>query len=217
MRTTVPLQRVLMAVALMGLSSLRAIASEPPELARLLAALARPAPAESAFVERRESPLLAEPLLLNGRLQQPARGTLIKIVEAPYVERTSVSDERVVVQRQQQPARKFSLRRAPELRALMASFEAVLSGDLALLQRHYTLDMQGSADAWRLALTPRDRRLARRVESLALLGSGEELHCMDLRQRGEERSRMWLGAAAKLALQSTSEAARDALCGGDGR
>ncbi len=186
-------------------------------MAQLLGALARPAPAESAFVERRESPLLAEPLLLQGRLQQPARGTLVKIVESPYVERTSVSDERVIVERQKQPARKFSLRRAPELRALMASFEAVLSGDLLLLQRHYTLDMQGSADEWRLALTPRDRRLARRVESMALLGGGGDLHCMDLDQRGGERSRMWLGAAADAAKRSTSEAARDALCGGLGR
>lgn len=190
-----------------------AIASGPPDLAQLLGALARPAPAESAFVERRESPLLAEPLLLQGRLQQPARGTLVKIVESPYVERTSVSDERVIVERQKQPARKFSLRRAPELRALMASFEAVLSGDLVLLQRHYTLDMQGSDEEWRLALTPRDRRLARRVESMAMLGRGDDLRCMDLVQRGGERSRMWLGTAADAAKQSTSEAARDALCG----
>ena len=44
----------------------------------------------------------------------------------------------------------IALRRAPELRALTASIEAVLGGDLALLQKHFRLRMEGSGAAWTL-------------------------------------------------------------------
>jgi hypothetical protein len=188
-------------------------AAPPPDAAALLAALKHPAPTQTEFFERRQSPLLARPLLFSGELQRPAAGTLVKRVLVPYVENTRIEGEKVVVEREGERARKFSLRRAPELRALTASIEAVLGGDLALLQKFYTLRMEGSDAAWTLHLKPIDKRLAKRVDSMRFLGGGTVLHCMDLALAGNETSRTWLAERAAAAASASDETARDALCG----
>jgi hypothetical protein len=188
-------------------------ATTPPDPAALLAALQHPAPTQTEFFERRQSPLLAQPLLFSGELQRPQSGTLVKRIEHPYVEHTRIEGEKVTVEREGERARRFSLRRAPELRALTASVEAVLAGDIALLQKFYTLRMEGSEAAWTLHLAPLDKRLAKRVESMRFLGTDTTLRCMDLVLAGDETSRTWLGDAAAPAAQAADEAARDALCG----
>jgi hypothetical protein len=194
------------------LCSASATAAAPPDPAALLAALERPTPTQTAFFERRQSPLLAEPLLFAGELQRPAPGTLVKEIRTPYRELTRIEGEKVSVEREGERARKFSLRRAPELRALTASIEAVLGGDLALLQRHYRLQMDGSDAAWSLQLVPLDKRLAKRVESMRFLGVDDTLRCMDLALVGAETSRTWLAETAQAAAQAADETARDALC-----
>lgn len=157
--------------------------------------------------------MLARPLLFSGELQRPAAGTLVKRVRVPYVESTRIEGEKVSVEREGERVRKFSLRRAPELRALTASIEAVLGGDLALLQKFYTLRMEGSQAAWTLHLQPIDKRLAKRVDSMRFLGSGTLLYCMDLVLTGNETSRTWLAERASAAAMAADESARDALCG----
>lgn len=191
-----------------------AIATPPPEPAELLAALQQPPPSRSAYYERRESPLLEGALEFEGELERPSAGVLVKRIDAPYRETARIEGEEVVVERDDRPARRFSLRRAPELRALTAGIEAVLGGDLALLQRHFTLAIEGSASAWTLRLTPLDRRLARKVEHLHFRGTGTGLRCMDLALAGAELSRTWLGAQAAAAAAAPDAATRDALCAG---
>jgi hypothetical protein len=150
--------------------------------------------------------------MLSGQLQQPREGTLIKLVQSPYRERMQISDGSVSVERDGEKTRRFSLRRAPELVAINAGFAALLNGDIERLQQHYTLQMQGDADFWQLHMTPRDPRLAKRVISMRLLGSAEQLRCIDLQQNGGENSRMWLDAVAAQALAASDDSARDALC-----
>ena len=188
-------------------------AAPPPDPAALLKALQHPAPTQTAFFERRQSPLLAQPLLFSGELQRPQAGTLVKHIERPYAEHTRIEGEKVSVEREGERTRRFSLRRAPELRALTAGIEAVLAGDVALLRKFYALRMEGSDAAWTLHLTPLDKRLAKRVESMRFLGTATTLHCMDLVLAGEESSRTWLGETAAPAAEAVDETARDALCG----
>jgi len=183
-----------------------------PDAATLLASIAQPAPAQTAFFERRESPLLVEPLLLRGQLQQPREGSLIKAVEWPYVERMRIEDDKVSVERDGERTRRFSLKRAPELVAINAGFEAMLDGDVDGLRAHFDLAVLGDAAQWRIDLSPRSPRLAKKVVSMSLLGGGGELRCVDLLQQGGEASRMWVGDAVEAAAAASDEAARDALC-----
>ncbi len=151
-------------------------------------------------------------------LERPAVGTLVKSVAQPYVERTVIADGRVTIEREGQARRRFSLKRAPELVALTASFEAILSGDASTLQQHYRIDTLGNAEAWTLTLTPREPRLAKRVLAIRLYGGLLDryptLRCIDLDLAGAENSRMWIGELAARAMANTDAAERDAMCSG---
>jgi len=187
-----------------------------PDITSLVTSLAQPLPAKTAYFEQRESPLLAAPLQFSGVLERPAAGTLVKSVAQPYLERTVIADGRVSIEREGQPLRKFSLKRAPELVALTSSFEAILSGEASLLQQHYRIDIVGSAQAWTLTLTPREPRLAKRVLAIrlygGLLGEKANLRCIDLDLAGAENSRMWIGDIAAAAMATSDASARAALC-----
>jgi hypothetical protein len=162
----------------------------------LFAALAKPAPTATAFVERRESALLDAPLELRGRLERPATGTLVREVETPYRERTTIRAEQVRVEREGSRERRFSLRRAPELAAVLASFQAVLDGDRGALDPHYRLVSTGDATGWTLTLTPRQAKLGRQVGRIELHGNDDQLACIAMRGGRAGDSLMLVGDAA---------------------
>lgn len=155
-------------------------------------------------MEQRASALLEHPLLLRGTLAQPRAGALLKQVEQPYAERTTIEDGRVQIEREGERRRRFSLRNAPELGALLASFEAMLAGDRQLLEQHYSVSLQRGDAGWALLLAPRDQRLARRVQAIHLLGSGAELRCMRIDQVDGNGSRMLVGASAQAVPEQAS-------------
>ena len=150
--------------------------------------------------------------MLRGELQQPRKGSLIKAVGWPYVERMSIVDGKVSVERDGERTRHFSLKRAPELVAINAGFEAMLDGDVSGLRERFELATQGDSSHWRIDLSPRSPRLAKKIEAMTLIGGNGELRCVDLVQQGGERSRMWLGDVAEAAANASDEATRDALC-----
>ena len=79
--------------------------------------------------------------------------------ESPYRETTELHGENVRVEREGSKPRRFSLDRAPELRGMLASFGALLTGDRETLERHFVVAVQGDTEHWRLELSPRDERL----------------------------------------------------------
>jgi hypothetical protein len=173
-----------------------AAATSAAELDQLLAALARPAPTETAFVERRESALLDAPIELSGRLLRPQAGMLVREVEHPFAERTTVERERVQIEREGSRTRSFSLRRAPELAALLASFQAMLDGDRGVLEPHYEIELRHEEAGWTLELIPRQPRLQRRIGRITLYGADDELACIATRGGEGGDSLMLVGAAA---------------------
>ncbi|MCK7592365.1 LolA-related protein [Pseudomarimonas salicorniae] len=181
---------------LLSLSPARA-AEDPAALDALLDRLRQPVPASTPFVERRGSALLSEPLLLSGRLERPDEDTLLRVVEAPYRERSTIRDGRVELEREGESTRRFSLRRAPELAALLDSFRALLGGQRALLEKHYTVRLSGNPEAgWQLSLTPREARRRQRVRGIDLFGRGALLDCLVVHDGEGQSSPMLLGAAA---------------------
>lgn len=178
----------------------------------MIAALAQPTPARTAFFERRESNLLTEPLLFQGSLQRPSAEQLVKQIDGPPAESMQISADRVRVERDGERTRSFSLRRAPELAVLAASFQALLAGDRPQLEKLYQLQFSAEAGHWQLLLVPKEARLRKRVDQLRLHGSALAWHCLDLELANGERSRMWLGELAAAAAAASDEAARDRLC-----
>jgi Outer membrane lipoprotein carrier protein LolA-like len=148
-----------------------------PDAAAIVASLKRAAPARTRFSEVRFSGLLERPLVLHGVLEYDGPGKLSRTVESPYREHMTISDGEASVRRGDRPERVFPLNQAPELEGFLRGFAALLGGDAAALTRDFKLEASGSERAWRLKLTPRDERLARRVTALEVDGAGNAARC----------------------------------------
>jgi len=186
-----------------------------PEIAALLQHLARPAPASTPFVEAHFSRLLARPLVVAGRLEYLGPDALARTVEKPYHERTEIHGEAVTVEREGERPRHFSLGHAPELRSLLASFAALLSGDAAGLRREFDFAVAGDEAAWTLTLTPRDAHVRQRVLGIVVAGAQDEPRCLTTRQPNDNTTVLLMSEAARVALpEKLDRAWLDARCGG---
>jgi len=190
-------------------------APKSTELDSLLAGLTRPPPAATAFVELRYSRLLAEPLRVSGELAYRDDGTLVRRVTNPFRETTTIRKDQVVVEREGQKPRRFGLSRAPELRGVLASFGALLAGDRATLERHFTPALTRTGAQWTLVLVPRDARSRKRIVNVTINGSADRARCFNVNEADGDASVMWVGAAPAVALPSEREALA-LLCRGDG-
>jgi hypothetical protein len=181
----------------------------------LLESLVRPAPERTPFVEVRYSALLSEPIFVTGELEHRTDGALVRRVESPYRETTELHEENVRVEREGSKPRRFSLDRAPELRGMLASFGALLTGDRETLERNFVVAAQGDTEHWTLELSPRDERLKRRLSSIRVDGRQDRPRCLTLAEPDGDASVMALGVRDRAELPASLErASLRAWCSG---
>lgn len=152
-------------------------------------------PARTAFVEWRESALLAAPQRVAGELEYRGPAALSRRVDSPWRESTVIDGEQVTVEREGERTRRFALRRAPELRVLLAGFGALLGGDGVALARDFELTLDADGAAWRITLVPRDSAVRRHLATLAIDGRGDAPLCFLSTEADGDRSLMRVGAA----------------------
>lgn len=180
-----------------------------PDVDALLTRLARPAPDSTSFVEVRYSSLLKQPLVVSGRLEHRADGSLARRVEWPYQELTELQGENVSVERAGSRPRRFTLDRAPELRGMLAGFGAILQGDRQMLARYFSVTARGSDTRWEITLTPRVDKLKQRLSRIVVNGAGSRAQCFALEEPDGDESLMALGVAGPEALPASLD--RDVL------
>lgn len=178
----------------------------------ILQSLAQPAPMRTDFVELRGSPLLKQPLRIEGQYQRPDAATLVRVVSTPYVETTTLRQGQASIVRPGKPPRTFSLSRVPELAQLQASFGALLSGDRTQLEKQYRLAPQGTREQWTLVLTPLDAKLKGTLRDITLHGRDDELRCIETRPVKGDLQRTLLGTAATSAQGVQAAEALARLC-----
>jgi hypothetical protein len=177
----------------------------------LIARLARPAPASTAYTEVRFVRVLRKPLILHGQLDYNGPGQLGKRVDAPYRESTTIADGTVEVTREGRAPRHFDLQRAPELQALLTGFSALLSGDAATLQQFYTISLVENAPNWTLTLAP--RATTQHLRALVVDGAANDPRCFTVQQSDGDSSTLLLGAlAAKPLPQPLTPAGIASMC-----
>lgn len=121
---------------------------------------------------------MAKPLVVSGELEYLGPDALARTVHVPFEERTEIRAEVVTMARQGEKPRRFSLKRAPELRALLNSFSAVLAGNREALDREFELAVSGDDSAWTLLLTPKDARVRKQVRDIEIIGKNSEPLCL---------------------------------------
>nr|WP_274381667.1 LolA-related protein [Pseudoxanthomonas koreensis] len=188
----------------------------PVDAAWILQAVARPAPSRTGFVELRDSPMLKQPLRLEGEYRREADDRLVRQVRVPYAETTTLAGGEAVVERAGRAPRRLALRQVPELAAVQAGFGALLAGDAELLRQTYMLEASGSRGQWQLRLLPRDPRLAAALQRIDLHGRDAELRCVENHPAKGPPQRTLMGTAAEAAAGVADAAALAALCHGDG-
>lgn len=147
--------------------------------------------ANAKFVETRESALLKSPLVLQGTLVYRRPDRIEKHVRSPYDERITVEGGRLTLEnRTHNRKRAMSVSSAPGLAALIESIRATRAGDLAALQRHYALQVEGSREQWTLTLKPLDPQVAAYVSRLTLTGSEARIARIVVEEAGGDRSVM---------------------------
>ena len=182
---------------------------------QVVAALARPAPARTAFAEARFMRVLERPLVVSGELAWLGGDSLERRVDGPRAETSTIRGEEVSQQRAGRPARQFSLKRAPQLRVLVDSFVALLGGDGARLGAGFEAALEGDPAAhWTLTLVPRDPRLARTVARIRIDGAAGEARCMTLEEADGDVAIDLLGALAAAMPAAPERARLAALCRG---
>jgi Outer membrane lipoprotein carrier protein LolA-like len=189
--------------------------SAAPEVASFLARLARAAPSSTPFVEAHFSPLLVRPLVVSGQLEYLGPGMLARTVNRPYHERSEIRGDTATVERPGEPPRRFSLERAPQMQALVASFAGLLSGNSSALERNFTLDLHGDATQWLLGLVPRNPQVRDSIRSITVSGSGSQPRCLTTFQANDDTTVLLLADAAKEpGSQAPDRAWFDAQCRG---
>lgn len=194
-----PLRRALQATMLgSALALVLALTAAPARAQGVAAALGLPAlmaqlaqrkGGEARFTEERTVSSLENTLRASGRLSFQAPDRFARYTEEPRAESMEVQGNQVVMKRGTR-TRQMALDAIPEMAALADALRGTLNGDAGALQRHFNTQVSGNAGRWVLLLTPLDSRLARSVQQLEIAGTGSDVHSVDLRLVGGDRSLM---------------------------
>jgi hypothetical protein len=145
--------------------------------------------ASASFTETKTMAMLKTPLQTSGTLRYVAPDYVRKTVTAPMRQDFVLQSGAVTLTTGSQ-TQQFSLSQALPLAGLVEGVRATLAGDLPTLQRYYTIEFRGGADAWQLLLRPRDAGLRHFLSWLSIRGSGNRVTEIDTGGAGGDLTRM---------------------------
>lgn len=159
------------------------------DLKALTALLAQRREAEARFSEERHVTGFDSPLRASGTLSFSAPDRFVRQVLEPRPEAMAVQGNTIVLRRGGR-SRQMTLDAVPELTALVEAMRGTLTGDAALLQRHFETRVEGEPGRWTLTLLPRDARLATQVREMQIAGQAGEIRSVGLWLTNGDRSLM---------------------------
>ena len=203
-------RRLWLAASLLVLAVLPALAPAAAfDLPALMTLLARQPHGEARFAEQRFVKGLEAPLASSGTLGFTAPDKLVRRTLAPRAEAFAVDGNTLTLTRGGR-SRSVALDSLPELLPMIEALRGTLSGDAAVLQRHFRTLVGGTADAWTLDLTPIDATLAAQVNGLRIAGAQGDLRSVEIWFVGGDRSRMTIEPLAGGASDAAPAPARPA-------
>jgi hypothetical protein len=159
------------------------------DLDALMALLAQRKSGEARFTEERTVSGFDGPLRGSGTLSFSAPDRFVRQTLEPRRERMEVAGNQVRLERGGR-VRQMTLDAVPELAALVEGLRGTLSGNAAVLRKHFDVRVTGQAGLWTLNLAPLDGALATQVRLLQIVGTGADLRTVELTMAGNDRSLM---------------------------
>ena len=159
------------------------------DLARLMRLLSATPSSEVAYVEKKFSALLSEPVVSSGKLVYRRPDGVEKNMTAPRRESYRIAGRELTLTRNG-TERRMALSSEPLLAAFAASLRGVLAGDAKQLGEYFRLALDGSESDWKLAMTPIDEEIARYVKRIVVSGRGGRVREVEVREASGDRSVM---------------------------
>lgn len=159
-------------------------------VASILGSIDTPRDEPIPFIERRQSQLLEEPLVLYGEVLFTWDGTLSKHIERPFQERVTISAESMELERKGR-VRRVSLDKRPGVKVFYAGMRALLDGDTDALFELFDVSAAAGEEAnWRIELIPKEADLRTFVEQLIISGQGDQVLTVHTDQAGGDWQEM---------------------------
>jgi outer membrane lipoprotein carrier protein LolA len=159
-----------------------------PQLMRELGAVKR---SQARFVERKYLKVLNAPLELRGTLTYSAPGKLEKRTLSPRPETLTVEGDRLTIESAARNERRtLRLQDYPVLWAFVESIRSTLSGDIAVLERFYRVELEGGPAQWRLYLVPRGQEMRAVISLIRIGGSRDRVDLIEVHEANGDRSVM---------------------------
>ncbi len=193
--------------ALIGLAlfaSGGASAAEPGLAGSLLSGIAKTPPVSTPFVQVSYRGVLDRPLVVSGTLRWLGDDRMEREIEKPFKETAKIGDGELSVRRGGGDVHRMPLARAPQARAMLAGFRALLGGDISALQQDFSLSAQGGSAHWVVTLAPRTGQLKGQLASIVIDGREHEPRCLTVTDVNGDSSITLVGAMAEAGLRSAA-------------
>jgi hypothetical protein len=178
-------------IALTGLLlvSLLAHGDDSARVAAILAGIETPRDEPIPFMEKRQSQLLEEPLVLYGDVLFTQEGTLSKRIERPIQERVTISADSMELERKGR-VRRVSLDKRAGVKVFYAGMRALLDGDTNALFELFDVSAANDEVYWSIQLVPKEADLRTFVEKLTISGKGGRVLTVHTDQPGGDWQEM---------------------------
>ena len=176
---------VLIALSLVGAS----VHASTLRLEELMATLAAIPSGEARFTEKRHVLQLDQTLESSGRLSFTAPDIFVRETLKPRQEKLAVSGNTVTMS-QGSRRRTLALDATPEAQVIVEAIRGTLTGNREVLERHFTVQLDGTLARWTLELVPRDARLRGQVARVGLSGERAAVREVQILMTDGDRSVM---------------------------
>ncbi|MEY2688635.1 MAG: hypothetical protein RL375_2833 [Pseudomonadota bacterium] len=176
------------------------------DLDALMKALARVGSGEATFVEKRYVAQLDAPLESSGRLSFNAPDAFVRETLKPRRERIAVNGNTLVMS-QGSRSRTVQLDATPEAGVIVEAVRGTLSGNRAVLERHFSVQGLGNLERWQLELVPRDTRMRAQVTQIRVIGQQAQLREVTVTLADGDRSVMSITPVEPAPAPATTGAA----------
>jgi len=174
---------------LLAMTPLQAGEASELTIDQLMQMLAQTKMAQATFVETKTIAMLDAPVESSGELLYKAPDYFEKRTLKPKPESMMLDGNTLTLERSGKK-RSLRLQSYPEISAFIDSIRGTLAGDRTALERAYTLSLQGSADDWKLLLTPTDAKMRKMVNEINISGANAELRTIAISQADGDSSLM---------------------------
>lgn len=159
------------------------------DIDQLMQLLAQTRSGHASFVEVKSIAILDKPVESSGELFYKAPDYFEKRTLKPKPESMVLNAGMLIIERGQKK-HVLQLQNYPEVAAFIDSIRGTLAGDRKALEHTYQLGLEGTAQSWKLSLTPIDVKMRKVVENINISGVNDEMRTIEIQQADGDSSVM---------------------------